>query len=420
MNGGKGMSVSKLVFNRIIIFIMIILSMSCTGCKKNPTSSEKSLNLYIDIKDTHSLNIINLIIDEYKKDNISSKVNVKNALGGKMILEDINKGSEADIIFTTRNTMIELSQKGLISEMAPYYDKNKISDRFYKILGQYGKIGDKYYGIGLIPYSVEIVYNNEALSNLKLQPPKNLTEFKDVLLKLKQNSIRVPVLLTEDLDTNAALASLFINSKVKSKVLESSYDSDENSLLKISDIQIVLNEINALVKGGVVDKNSFEMGKEVTINNINKGNIPIMVCISYYNNNLASSGLGLIDDFSFDMSAKSNVPVIINCLMVIPTNGKNSDEVANFIKYALSDETQKKLSNKGFITGNSKANESISGLGKTMAKHIWSSNEDSIMFTYNMPLVLSNELTSKISNILMGKYTGKEWQEIVEASKSEK
>ena len=413
------MNFNKVVFNRLVIFIMIVFSVFCTSCKKNPNSNEKLLNLYIDIRDTHSLNIINIIIDEYKKDNPNSKINVKNSLGSKVIFEDINKGSEADIIFNTRNTMIELSQKGLISDMTPYYEKDKISDRFYKILSEYGRIGDKYYGIGLIPYSVEIVYNNQALSNLKIKAPNNLTEFNNVLLKLREHSIRVPVLLTEDLDTNFALASLFINSKVKSRVLESTYDSNESSLLKMSDIQIALNDINTLVKGGVVDKNSFEMGKEITINNINNGNIPIMICISYYNNIFTSTGLGIVDDFSFYNNVKSNVPIIVNCLMTIPTNGKNSDEAMNFMKYALSDETQKKLSGKGFITGNIKANESISGIGKSMAKHIWSSNEDSIMFNYNMPAFLSNELTSKISNILMGKYTGEEWKEIVELSKSQ-
>jgi raffinose/stachyose/melibiose transport system substrate-binding protein len=411
------MRIKKMLLNSMLIFIAIMISLSSYGCKKKPVGNDKLINLYIDIKDTHSLNIINLIIDEYKKDNPDSKVNIKNALGGKMILEDINKGSEADLIFATRNTMIELSQKGLISDMTPYYEKNKISDRYYKILSEYGRIGDKHYGIGLIPFSVEIVYNNEALSNMKLQPPKNLTDFSNILIKLKENSIRVPVLLTEDLDTNAALASFFIGGKVKSQVLESSYESDESSLLKITDIQSVLDEINVLVKNGVVDKNSFEVGKEMTINNINKGSIPIMICISYYNNYFATTGLGLVDDFSFDKSAKSNVPIITNCLMMIPTNGKNSEEAASFIKYALSDDAQKKLSSKGFITGNSKANESISGVGKTMVKHLYNSNEDSIMFTYNMPQSLSNELTSKISNILSGKYTGKEWKEIVESSK---
>ena len=227
------------------------------------------------------------------------------------------------------------------------------------------------------------------------------------------------MLLTDDLDTNIAFASLFINNKVKSQVLESSYNKDENSLLKISDIQIALNEINAMVKDGVVNNNTFEIGKEITINSINKGSIPIMICMSYYNNNLASSGLGLVDDFAFDINAKSNVPIIVNCLMTVPTNGKNSDEVANFIKYALSDDTQKKLSEKGFITGNIKANEKLLGLGKIMAKHICNSNEDSIIFTYNMPALLSSELNSKISNILMGKYTGREWQEIIDISKSE-
>ncbi len=68
-------------------------------------------------------------------------------------METINIGTEIDVIFTNRNTLIELSKKGVLSDLQDTYEENNISDRYYDIMGSYGRVGDKYYGIGVVPYS---------------------------------------------------------------------------------------------------------------------------------------------------------------------------------------------------------------------------------------------------------------------------
>lgn len=107
------------------------------------------------------------------------------------------------------------------------------------------------------------------------------------------------------------------------------------------------------------------------------------------------------------------MPVIINSLACVPTNSKNSKEVDEFISFMLSDNMQKKLVKMGCVSGNKKANESIQGSGKTIIKHLSTADDNSIVYIYNLPEKFEGVISSKIDSIIGGKYTGKEWTEIV-------
>jgi len=395
---------------------MLLMVFNTCACTKKTPEKEKQLNLYLDVKDKYSMNLIKFFIDEYKKDNPKIKVNLSNALGGGNLLEDISKGTEADIIFTSRNSVIELSQKGLISDMGSYYEKNKFSDKYFKIMTEYGRVGDKYFGVGLVPYTVEILYNTAALKTLNLTPPNNIMDVKAVLAKLKASSIRVPVILTEDLDRYGGAASILANNIVTTQKLENSYGSSLDTYKEVKEMQNFFNTINTLVKSGIVDKNTFELGDETSITSLNKGSIPMLITISYYNNRFETANIGLVEDYSLSSNSKPNMPVIINSVLCVATNSKNGEETADFIKAVFGDDMQKRLVQKGFISGDKKANENAVGLNRNSVNQMSNSNENSILFLYNMPYKLSNEVVARINNILMGKYTGKEWQEAVENS----
>jgi len=401
---------------KILVYLLVILAVFNTcACSKKPPEKEKQLNLYLDVKDKHSVNIIKYVVDEFKKDNPKVKVSLSNALGGGKVFEDISKGTDADVILTSRNSMIELSQKGLISDMGTYYEKNKFSEKYFKIISEYGRVGDKYFGIGLIPYTIEILYNQPALKNLSINPPSNIMEVKAILAKLKAAAIRVPVVLTEDIDRYGGVSSILANNVVKSQSLENSYGSSAESYKQVKEMQTFFASIDALVKSGVINKDTFELGDEAAINSLNRGSIPLAICISYYNNMFESANVGIVEDFSISSNSKPNVPIIINSILCVAANSKNGEEVADFIKYAYGDDMQKKLVQKGFVSGNKKANENTIGLNRSVVNQINNSNENSILFLYNLPYRFSNEVNLKISNILSGKYTGREWQEIVES-----
>lgn len=400
----------------LILIIAILLSFPLTSCKKkdNKEGSEKTLNLYVDIKDKNSSNIIKGLIEEYEKDNSKVKVNVKNPLGGtSSVVEDISKGKEADIIFTSRNTMIELSQKGLLSDMSTHYEKNKLNENYYNIMSSYGRVGDKYFGISLIPYTIEILYNKNVLTSLNIKYPASISDMKEVIKKLNGTSTRIPVVLTEDLDINNGLTSIIASNNVKIQHIENSYDNIKN-YKEMKEMQGVFDTICVLVKDIGVNKNTFEIGNDSTIENFSKGSIPLIISVSYYSNSFKANNIGLVDDYTMNNNAKEYVPVIVNSLLCVPSNGKNSEEVGSFIKFIFSEEAQKKLAKKGFITGNKKVNESGEGIEKTIAKHLATADDNNMLFIYNFPKKFQPIISSKIDNMLNGKCTKKEWEEILE------
>jgi ABC-type glycerol-3-phosphate transport system substrate-binding protein len=395
---------------------MVFVCLSFSACKKKNEASEdkeKGLNVYVDIKDKNSLNIIKFLTEEYKKENPKSNIKVNDVLGGgNNIFEDISKGTEADLIFTSRNTMIELAKKGLISDMSQHYERNKIGEKFYKIVSAYGRVGDKYYGIGMMPYTMEIFYNGDALGKLGIKGPTNIKEMSEVAKKLSDNNVRIPVVLGDDLDINTALSSIVASNTIKQEQLDDQFDNS-NSYRAMKDMQKIFDGVNMVVKQAQINKNLFELGNESTINSLASGTIPLVLSTSYYQESLKNGKINLVEDYNITPNQAGIVPVIINTVLCMPTNGKNQEEAGKFIKFAVSEGTQEKLINKGYITGNKKSDEKLSGLGASISKHLQGSNDESVVYIYSLPKKFQGPISARIEAILNGKYTGSEWIDIV-------
>ncbi len=409
----------KLSSKKVISMLMIILiCINFAACRnKNKSSSEgkeKSLNVYVDIKDKNSLNIIKFLTEEYKKDNPKTKLKINDVLGGgNNVFEDISKGTEADLVFTSRNTMIELAEKGLIGDMAQYYERNKIGDKFYKIISAYGRVGEKYYGIGMMPCTMEIFYNGEALKKLGIAAPASIKEMSSVIKKLSSSNIRIPVVVTEDLDINTALSSIVASNTIKLAQLDTEYNNIE-AYKNMKDMQKIFEGVNTAVKEANISKNTFELGNEATITSLANGTIPLIVGTSYYIEGLKNGKVNLVEDYTIMPNQTGNVPVIINTLLCMPTNGKNQEEAGKFVKFIISESTQEKLVKKGYATGNKKIDEKLSGLGASISKHLMTANDNSILYIYSLPKKFQGIISGKIDAILDGKYSGKEWTEIIE------
>ncbi|MDW8801202.1 ABC transporter substrate-binding protein [Clostridium sp. A1-XYC3] len=399
----------------LAMLLLILLLINISGCGKGKeTAKEKQLNIYIDTKDKGSLDILKFITEEYKKDNGKVKVNVNNPIGGK-IEEDISKGGESDIVFTSRNNMMKLSKKGLLSDMDSYYDENKISERYYTVVKAYGRFNDKYYGVPLIPYTIEILYNQKALDKLNIKPPSNITDFGSMLKKLGESGKRIPVIIPEDLDINNGLFSIIVNNKVSMRKLESIYDSGASAYKSLNEMQQAFDTLSDLSKAGGINKNTFEIGNDSTVDKFVKGDMPLIVATSHYAKSFKDENIKVIGENMGDSSINFNIPVVTESIMSVPLNHKNGEEVTNFIKFALSDDTQKKLVEKGFITGNKKVNNSKGGGVKgSVIQHLQESTEDGVAFVYNIPEKLKGSISSKVDEILSGKQSKKEWEEAVD------
>lgn len=407
-----------LKFKKIICLILILIfPITFVSCKKENKANNKELNMYIDIKDENSLNILKIIMEEYKKSNEDVKININNALGSN-VEEELKKEKSPDLIFVSRNEMIKLSQKGLLDNMETSYEKNNITKDYYNVFNSYGRFKDKYYGLPIIPYTIEVLYNTEALNKLKIEEPKNINDIKNVMKKLKTSSTKVPVMLTNDLDINSVIFSIISNNITNSMELENIYNKEKKEYQNLKNMQEPFNIINNMVKDNALDENSFEEGKEVTLEKFNNGDIPIIISTSYYNNQIKNPNIKSVKQLYNVDKLNNTEPVIINSIMCLPLKAKNSEEANNFIDFTFSEKTQKYLLKKGFVTGNKKINKEKEGeltkLNKTTVEKLSNLNENSILILYNLPNTFKSSISASIDKILNNEYTGKEWNKIVE------
>ncbi|MBD5637531.1 carbohydrate ABC transporter substrate-binding protein [Clostridium botulinum] len=405
-------------FKKIICLILIlILPITFVSCKKENKTNNKELNMYIDIKDENSLNILKIIMEEYKKSNEDVKININNALGSN-VEEELKKEKSPDLIFVSRNEMIKLSQKGLLDNMETSYEKNNITKDYYNVFNSYGRFKDKYYGLPIIPYTIEVLYNSEALNKLKIEEPKNINDIKNVMKKLKTSSTKVPVMLTNDLDINSVMFSIISNNITNSMELENIYNKEKKEYQNLKNMQEPFNIINNMVKDNTLDENSFEEGKEVTLEKFNNGDIPIIISTSYYNNQIKNPNIKSVKKLYNVDKLNNTEPVIINSIMCLPLKAKNSEEANNFVDFTFSEKTQNYLLKKGFVTGNKKINKEKEGeltkLNKTTVEKLSNLNENSILILYNLPNTFKSSISASIDKILNNEYTGKEWNKIVE------
>jgi ABC-type glycerol-3-phosphate transport system substrate-binding protein len=413
---GSEMRKFMLYKNKIIMCILsLILVVNLLSCgSNNQVDDNKKINIYIGVKDNKSLNAIKYMIDEYKRENPKVELDVNNAIG-ENIDKDINDNSNMDVIFTSRTDMLTLARKGFLSDIRNIYRENNISDRYYSVSKSYGRFNDRYYGIALCPYTMEILCNEEAFARLNLKTPGSMDEFLDSLKSLNSLQKRVPVVINEDIDINTALFSILSNNLVPMRKLEGIYDSGPSAYKSLGEIQGCFSRFNDMVKNGYINKNTFEMGSESTIEKFDRNSIPVVIAASYYVNDLKNSKIKCLEYHSPGFS-NLKIPVMADAIMSIPTSSKNADETDEFVKFVLSDGTQKKLYKEGFTTGNKKANVPKGNINKSVINHLKYVTEDNIALIYNLPKNFRYNISDKIDDIFSGKYTGNEWNEIVEES----
>ncbi|MBR9647987.1 MAG: ABC transporter substrate-binding protein [Clostridium tyrobutyricum] len=389
-------------------FLILILPLNFVACSFNTQkSNEKQLNMYIGVKDKESLNTIKILTDEYRKNNPDVKININNIIGNKV---DDNIINGTDIVFINRSDLLNLAPKGLISDMKNYYKEDNITNRYYSVVKAYGRFNDKYYGIPIIPYNLEFLYNKKYFTEANIKAPMTMGQFENILKTFNNSSKKIPVLLNEDMDINSAVFSLLGSKKSISMInLENIYGSNKEKYEKLKYMQDIFSDINNLVRNKVINKNTFEIGNESTLEKFNRGEIPMILLSSYYIKDIKSQ-----DVYSIYENMKNiKVPVVSNTLISIPTNASNVEAISDFIKFVFGDNMQNKLLKMGYITGNKKINSKNTGIRQIVSSHIKNSTDDNISIVYNIPKKIVSSISSKIDDILSGKYTGNEWKDII-------
>ncbi|MBU3196132.1 ABC transporter substrate-binding protein [Clostridium algidicarnis] len=405
--------------NNIYIISIILLLISLSGCalnkkeKNNNDKDNNDINIYVDTKDEGSIDMIQFAIDSYKNQKEGTTVNIKAPVNKKDINTYLKDTKEIDLVITNRNNILELSKQGLIADLNEFYKKNDINSRFYNIITSYGIKGDKYFALGLLPFTIQIIYNEKYFEDKGIEI--NNVALEELIKLTNDKNVKVPIIAPESIDALEIISVLLEDNLVDKKQLENIYEGNVEKYNNFKDIQTVLDELNKLTKEGYLTKDMLEVKDKDVLNYIDKGRYPMAIVASSYNNNEERLNTKVLGNYK--LIGKKKTPVVfMDALIAVANNCKDQEAVIEFMKFIYSDEFQMKISEKGFVTGNIKAMEDNNLINSNLKSDIISSNMSNIPYIYSLPPKIRNEVKSEIYNILRGNYSGNEWEEITRDS----
>lgn len=404
-----------------IVFIALIIILNCNfllGCSKGKDEPKGKLSILIQNNVSQDVDVINTLIANYKKAHSQIEIKIENMTENEKIEKVTVDKPDYDVLICERNMMISMARQGYLSDISSNVSNNKMIDKFYSIVSTYGRIDDKYYGIGVMPYSLNFIYNRQQAAGYI----KNSDEIDlmSLLRMSKEKNIKIPIALPKEMDISLAVASIIANNMINETDLEKNFDIGQDKYKKLSQMQEMFKFMNTLYKDYGVNADKFVLSDTSIVKKVESGEVPFALVTTLSSKEIdESKNIAIVNNNIID-SSKVNPPVVIDHLVCQLQNAKNKDEVVRFLDYLSDDESYKALGKEGIITGNRSANSELKGLQSQMIWPISVANENNIVFYHNLPYKMKPHIVEQTKNLINGAYSGSEWQTIVDKTYTEK
>ncbi|GKU25628.1 ABC transporter substrate-binding protein [Clostridium folliculivorans] len=404
-----------------IVFIVLIIILNCNlvfGCSKGKEEPKGKLSVLIQNNASQDVDVINTLIANYKKAHSQIEIKIENMTENEKIEKVTVDKPDYDVLICERNMMISMARQGYLSDISSNVSNNKMIDKFYSIVSTYGRIDDKYYGIGVMPYSLNFIYNRQQAAGYI----KNSDEIDlmSLLRMSKEKNVKIPIVLPKEMDISLAVASIIADNMINEADLEKNFDIGQEKYKKLSQMQEVFKFMNTLYKDYGVSVDKFILSDSSIVKKVESGEVPFALVTTLSSKEIdESKNIAIVNNNIID-SSKVNPPVIIDHLVCQLQNAKNKDEVVRFLDYLSDDESYKALGKEGIITGNRSANSELKGLQSQMIWPISIANENNIVFYHNLPYKMKPHIVEQTKNLINGVYSGSEWQTIVDKTYTEK
>lgn len=406
------MDKKRIFNNRIISFIIVFVLIAMQGCQNinsTPQNNSKSLNIVIETKDLEGFEYIEMLLENFKNTHKDYQVNIFNSNDLKNIKDNIIN-QKYDVIISSRETFLTLNEYGLIKDLTSYFNQNKSQSKFYDIVFAYGKVGNKNLGMGLLPSSIEILYNKNKLNNQFAENDK--IDFIKSMIKNKD--FKILYVLPKDLNINLAISSIVSNSIIKENNLVSIYNGDKNKYLDVVDIPNMFKELSELNNSYKINEKKFIQSNLDVLNDLNEGEIPLVITTSDVAKNLSYENIESLSNLGIN-NYKATPPILSRYTVCATSSSQNIAGINRFFDYLISDSTYNDIAQKGILTGNKKADSNLTGLNKVFLTSIAEGNESNIPYFLNLPKKFMKPLNDKLIEILdYDRYSPNYWKEIVE------
>lgn len=409
----------KYLSKRCSLVIVLILLFSMIGCSRDKKSQQKgSLNIIIENNATADMEGVNSLISLYKKDHSNIDIKVENINSFNKIKKEISSKKEHDVLICNRSIMIELAREGLISDITNNLATNKATEKFNNIVLSYGRIDNKYYGLGTIPYSIQFIYNKNEASKYGINADSE--DIGSIAKLSKDKNIKIPVVLPKEIDLPLALSIVAANNTVDEMELEKNFDVGKDKYKQVTSMQDVFKLLNAMNKDYGITKDTLYKADNSAIKKVEDGEIPFAFVTSLAGKELEESKNIKTLSGKLLSASKVNPPIVVEHVICSVQNAPDKEEINRFLDFITKNEPYEKLGKEGIMTGNKQGNTFLKGFSQEMIWPLSVANENNIAYYYNIPSKMQPFLLDTVNKVFDGTYNGNEWNTIVENTYKQK
>lgn len=411
--GGK---IMRKTINILLIGILVF-SIGITGCSSSKKKGEKksdknTINFTTFYSADEQGAVYKEIADAFqKKEGI--KVEVTTDYSDDKIKEALSEKGGVDIIGLRRDQVIEYSKSGFITDLSDFIEEKGLSQKLYNISLAYGKYNGKTYGIGDMPITLEWFYNIDMLKKYDIQEPSNLDDLISISKKLKSKNI-IPVEVgAMDGWTLATLFGSITSQTTGISDLTSSYGGDAKAFEDIPGMKEAFTIFGKLSSNSI-PKNSIDINYRQSVDDFINGKVTFLPTISSTANlieQIKPSGLNyqvLETPISFVEKPISKVSVSAGQVIALPANSKKSKDAQKFLEFLFSEEAQKIITEKGYMSSLITANNKEIKVKGQIASHLEMSNDNSIFLIDNLETKMAENTVKILQDILEGRLKGSE------------
>lgn len=396
----------------IPVLIFICFCSFLIGCRNKKNNDIKEVNLYYNAQSVKSISYVSDLIKRYEEKQ-GGKINIIPVNDVSEIEKHIDAKKDSFLVLLDGYDFIDYKNKNYLRDLSFLFKEKSIKEKFIDINNLYGIHEGKYYGLGLTPYSLSLLYNKEALKDLGIEIKEN--NYIEILTKLREKNIKIPTHIKSEYSKELLFSCLIANDTINYDL----YKTDKINKLseKINNIengQKIFDVMHDLYNKNILREDMFLEDNKSAIKDFNEGKIPVLLTTTLSAQDITNKeGIDVVDKMPIQNKiVNTNVGMDVTLCSVIGTT--NIDHVDNFLRFLIEENPFEVLSKKNCITGNIEADSNLKGVQIKMANDIAAADEIN-KFYIN---IISNEDISKIDKeckkVLSGKYDGKEWSRILE------
>lgn len=395
----------------IPLLILICFCSLLVGCRDKKSSDVKEVNLYYNTQSVKSISYVSDLVKEYEEKQ-DSKINIIPVNDVSEIEKHIDGKKDSFLVLLDGYDFIDYKNKNYLRDISYLFKEKSIKEKFIDINNLYGIHKGRYYGLGLTPYSLDLLYNKEALKKLGVEIKEN--NYIEALTKLREKNIKIPTYIKSEYSKELLFSCLIANDTINYDL----YKTDKINKLseKINNIeggQKIFDVMHDLYNKNILREDMFLEDNKSAIKEFNDGKIPVLLTTTLSAQEISNKeDIGIVDKMPIQNKiVNTSVGMDVALCSVIGTT--NVDDVDNFFRFLIEENPFEVLSKKNCITGNIEADNKLRGVQIKMANDIASADEIN-KFYIN---IISNEDISKIDKeckkVLSGKYDGKEWSRVL-------